>query len=137
MKRLHPGFAVLTFGLLLEGCGKNEECQKARLEASDVWKDVNEKAGKWKLQGTTGYEEFNESQKAEHYKAWNAIETSAESVWKAFAFEKITWSSARPARDTATKEFKSYFAADKYGSFQALLDGANRHFDAVSAACKD
>jgi|SoiMetStandDraft_5_1073268.scaffolds.fasta_scaffold774749_1 hypothetical protein len=136
MRRGYRGYVVIL-GLWLAGCDKNSEaCEKARLEASDVWKDVQEKAGKWKLQGTTGYEEFNPQQKADHYRVWNGIETSAESIWKAFAFEKITWSSARPARDTATKEFKSYFAADKYTSFQALLDGANRHFDAVSAACK-
>lgn len=136
MRRRYLGWAVI-FGLSLAACDKNSEaCDKARLEASDSWKDVYEKAGKWKLQGTTGYEEFDPRQKAEHYRIWNAIETSAESIWKAFAFERITWSSARPARDTATKEFKSYFAADKYGSFQALLDGANQRFDAVSAACK-
>jgi len=122
--------------LLLSGCSKNEECTRVRSEASDVWKDVHEKAGKWKLQGATGYEDYDARQKAEHYRIWNAIESGAESVWQAFAFEKITWSSARPGRDSATKEFKSYWAADKYTSFQALLDGANRQFDAVAAVCK-
>jgi hypothetical protein len=135
MKLRSSSFVVIC--LLLSGCSKtNEECTKARSEASDVWKDVHEKAGKWKLQGATGYEEYDARQKAEHYRIWNAIETGAESVWKAFAFEKITWSSARPGRDSATKEFKSYWAADKYTSFQALIDGANRHFDGVAAICK-
>jgi hypothetical protein len=135
MKLRYGGFVAIC--VLLSGCSKNEECTKARTEASDVWKDVHEKAGKWKLQGATGYEEYDERQKAEHYKIWNNVETGAESVWKAFAFEKITWSSARPGRDNATKEFKSYWAADKYTSFQALLDGANRQFDSVAALCKN
>jgi hypothetical protein len=131
-------FSVLAVALALVavGCAKNEACTKTRLEASDSWKEVHEKAGKWKLQGAVGYEEYDERQKAEHYKIWNSIETNAEMIWKGFAFEKITWTTSDPARDKAMKEFKGYWAADKYSSFQSLLEGANKRYDDVAAKCK-
>src|SRR5688572_28575632 len=94
-------FSVLIAALVLAnaGCEKNEECTKTRLAASDSWKEVQEKAGKWKLQGAIGYEDYDQRQKAEHYKIWNAIETNSEVIWKSFAFEKITWSASDPARE--------------------------------------
>jgi hypothetical protein len=117
-------------------CEKNEECTKTRLAASDVWKEVQDKAGKWKLHGALGYDDFDERQKGEHYKAWNAIETGAEDIWKAFAFEKITWDSADRAHDQVNKGFRNYWAADKYASFAALLQGANKRYDETTKVCK-
>jgi len=130
--------AVLTLFALFGAvsCKTNEECTKARLEASDAWKDVEGKANVWKLQGAVGYEDYDERQKAEHYRIFNGIGTGAEAVWKAFAFEKITWSSADPARDQANKDFKSYWAADKYANFHALLDRANKLYENTAKKCK-
>jgi len=122
--------------LLSAGCKGNEECTLVRLAASDTWKDVQEKASKWKLQGAVGYEEYDTRQKADHYKSWNGIESGAEVIWKSFAFEKITWTAADPARDNVNKEFKGYWAADKYSSFASLLEAANKRFDEVKTQCK-
>ena len=130
------GMLVLVALVGAPACKTNEECTKARLEASDAWKDVEGKASNWKLQGAIGYEDYDERQKGEHYRIWNSIGTSAEEIWKAFAFEKITWTNADRAREQANKDFKSYWAADKYASFQGLLDRANRQYENTAKKCK-
>ena len=130
------GTLVLAALLGVLSCKTNEECTKARLEASDAWRDVEEKASNWKLQGGVGYEDFDQRQKAEHYRIWNSIGTSAEEIWKAFAFEKITWTSADRARQQANKDFQSYWAAEKYASFKGLLDRANNQYENTAKKCR-
>jgi hypothetical protein len=127
---------LAAFAVLATGCKTNEDCTRSRLEASDSWKDIQEKASKWKLQGAVGYEDYDARQKGDHYKSWNAIEANSEVIWKSFAYEKITWSAADPARNNVNKEFKGYWAADKYSSFASQLEGANKRFDSVKAKCQ-
>jgi hypothetical protein len=78
------------------GCKNNDACNKVRLQASTVWKGMSESAARTKLQGAPGYEELSQEKKADHYKSWTDMEKGAEGVFNAFAFEKITWTTAEP-----------------------------------------
>jgi len=126
--------AVVAAGLAALACEKNEQCTKARLDASDSWKGVMEGAAKNKL-GGPGYDELSTEKKGEHFKSWAKVETESEMVFKSFAYEKITWKTARPAREKANSEFQSYFGKDQYRGFATLLDAANQSFKAVEALC--
>jgi leucyl aminopeptidase (aminopeptidase T) len=124
----------LALALAASACAKNEHCTKARLDASDTWKRVMESAAKNKL-GGPGYDDLDERKKGEHYKAWNKVETESEMVFKSFAYEKITWNTAKPAREKANSEFESYFGRDQYKGFATSLEAANQSFKSVEASC--
>lgn len=129
------GASIVT-AFALVGCAKNEECTKARLDASDAWKAVMESAAKNKLSGV-GFDELSEEKKGEHYKIWSRVETESEMVFKSFAYEKITWKTARPAREKANSEFERYFGRDQYKGFGATLAAANESFKAVEGRCAE
>jgi len=126
--------AMLATGLGTSACKKNEQCIKARLDASDAWKGVMEGAAKNKL-GGPGYDELTTERKGEHFKAWAKVETESEMVFKSFAYEKITWRTARPAREKANSEFQSYFGKSQYRGFATTLEAANQSFKAVETLC--
>lgn len=128
--------AALALPLAVAGCENNEQCTKARLDAADTWKAVMESAAKNKL-GGAGYDELSTERKGEHFKAWSRIETEAEMVFKSFAYEKITWKTARPAREKSNSEFDGYFGRDQYKGFKTSLDAANQSFKTVDATCGD
>ena len=131
MKRL-----AFALSLLLLACESNVACHKARLEGSDAWKRVAESAGKLKLQGRPGFEELDQAQKAKHHEAFAEVEKQADMVFQSFAYEKITWNTADPAKQKANQAFNDYPAKSEYTSFQMTLNGANKQFDATAAACK-
>jgi hypothetical protein len=133
-KALFFPLAWLVLGLSAGACEKNEQCTKARLDASDTWKGVMESAAKNKLGGPS-YDELDERKKGEHYKAWLKVETESEMVFKSFAYEKITWNTARPAREKANSEFAGYFGKDEYKGFATALEAANQSFKSVEASC--
>jgi hypothetical protein len=129
---------LVTFSLasaLLAGCGKDEACTKARLKGADDWKAVYTQSGKLKLNGGAVFDELPQDKQAEHTRALEAVETQAEMVFKSFAYEKITWGTAGPARDKANQAFDAFFNKDQYPSFAGQLKAANAQYDAVKAAC--
>ena len=128
------GFAL---ALLLLGCERGEACEKARLAASDQWKDVTEQAGQAKLKGWIGFDELSDEKKAEHVREWTTIETQAEMLFKSFAYEHITWKTAEPAREKANQTFNDYFAKDSFTVFAAALKNANQKYDTVKKLCGD
>jgi hypothetical protein len=123
--------------LFMLGCGKNEECTKARLEASDAWKTVTSQAGAARLNGWIGFDELPEAKKAEHVKAFQEIEKQAEMVHSSFNYEKITWKTSDPARSEAAKAFDGYFAKDNFTIFAAALKTANQRYEQAAKACRD
>jgi hypothetical protein len=125
---------TVALGLAAGGCKNNEDCTRARLGASDSWKAVMEGAAKNKLGGPS-YDELTTEKKGEHYKSWQRVETESEMVFKSFAYEKITWKTARPARDKANSEFDAYFGKDEYRGFKTLLEAANQRFSQVETLC--
>jgi hypothetical protein len=127
-------FSSLASALLV-GCGKDEACTKARLKGADDWKGVYEQAGKLKLNGGAEFDELSQDKQAEHTRALEAVETQSEMVFKSFAYEKITWGTATPARDKTNQAFDAFFNKDKYPGFAGQLKAANAQFDAVKAAC--
>ena len=128
--------AVLT-GVLAIGCGKDEECQKARLEASRAWQSVAAQAGQAELKGPPGFEELTETQKAEHVKQWANLETQSGMVSSSFTYEKITWKTADPARQKSNEIFNGYSAKSDFPVFAAALKTANQKFDEASKLCRD
>ena len=60
-------YGFLALALLALGCQKGEECTKARLLASDVWKSIVTQAGTAK-NGWSGFDELSDAQKAESVK---------------------------------------------------------------------
>jgi hypothetical protein len=130
------GAALALVANLAFACETNEACTKARLAASNTWEEVTENAASTKLRGGIGYEDLSEEKKAEHYKAWEEIEKKADMVFKSFAFERITWNTATPARASAEKAFQAYFARDDYKGFQTLLAAANEEFEKTEKACQ-
>jgi hypothetical protein len=127
--------SLLLLALAL-GCEKGEECTKARLAASDAWQSVTSQAGNAKVKGWIGFDDLSEPQKAEHVKTWTGIETQSEMVWKAFAFERITWKTSDPARQEARQKFDGYFAKDNFSLFAAALKAAEQKYDEASKVCR-
>src|SRR5687767_1527122 len=81
------GLSVALFlGIL--GCGKGEECEKARLEASRAWQTVTQQAGEAELKGPPGFDELSAPQKAEHTKLWRDLKTQTELVSSSFTYER-------------------------------------------------
>ena len=130
---------LVCFALTLAalGCGKGEECTKARLAASDSWKSIVDQAGQAKLKGWLGFDDLPEPKKAEHVKAFTEIETQSDMVFKSFAFEKITWKTADPAREETNRTFNNYFARDNFTVMNAALKTANERFESASKLCRD
>ena len=126
---------ALVIGLAALGCEQGKECERARLAASDQWKAVTEQAGQAKLKGWIGFDELSDEKKAEHVREWTSIETQAEMVFKSFAYERITWKTAAPAREKATQTFNGYFAKDSFTVFAAALKSANQQYDTVAQTC--
>lgn len=118
-------------------CGKNEECTKARLEASDAWKTVTTQAASARLKGWIGFEDLPQAKKAEHVKAFQEIEKQAEMVHSSFNYEKITWKTADPARSEATKAFDSYFGKENFTIFSAALKTANERYETTAKLCRE
>jgi hypothetical protein len=125
---------VLLFTL---ACGKNEECTKARLEASDAWKTVTSQAGAARLNGWIGFEDLPEPKKAEHVRAFQEIEKQAEMVHSSFNYEKITWKTSDPARNATASAFQGYFGKDNFTTFAAALKTANERYAQAAKACRD
>jgi hypothetical protein len=125
--------------LVMSGCARTDEaCTKARLDASDQWKSVYEQAAAAKNKpGWLDFDDLPQTKKADHVRAWTAVETQSEMVFKSFAFEKITWKTAAPAREKANAEFQNYFGKDHYALFSAALAAANQHFETTANTCKD
>ena len=129
--------AVLLGALALGACeGESEACVKARNDASNTWKQVQQKAAKFKHSGAVGFEELSEAQKGEHVKTWTAMETQAEMLHKSFAFSKITWNTADPAKKKINELFDGFPQKSDYKSFGSALASANTKHDAVRSACK-
>ncbi len=128
--------ATLVLVLLSAACGKNEECERARLAAASSWEDVRKQAGRFKFQGAPGFENLTTEQKAEHHKVFSEIEAQAGLVFESFAFQKITWTAAKNGRERAQKAFDDYRHKDQYASFSTMLQGANKKYDATEAACR-
>jgi hypothetical protein len=58
-------------------------------------------------------------------------------VFKSFAFEKITWKTADPAREEANRTFNTYFARDNFTVMAAALKTANDKYEGASKLCRD
>jgi hypothetical protein len=127
---------ILAFCFTI-ACGKNEECTKARLEASDAWKTVTAQAGAARLNGWIGFDELPEAKKAEHVKAFQEIEKQAEMVHSSFNYEKITWKTSDPARSETNKAFDGYFGKENFTIFAAALKTANQRYEHAAKACRD
>ena len=119
------------------GCGKSEECQKARLEASRAWQTVASQAGEAELKGPPGFDELSEGQKAEQVKQWASIETQSAMVSSSFTYEKITWKTADPARTKTNELFSGYSKKDEFPVFGAALKTANQKFEQAAKLCRD
>ena len=128
------GFLVLA--LLALGCQKGEECTKARLLASDVWKALVTQAGTAK-NGWSGFDELSDAQKAESVKTWSGIENQSDMVFKSFAYERITWKTSDPAREEANRQFNGFFGKDNFTIFALALKTANAKYDAAAKACRE
>jgi len=132
------GTAVaLLSGILGIACGKSEECQKARLEASKAWQTVTSQAGEAELKGPPGFEELSEPQKAEHVKQWGEVEKQSEMVSSSFTYEKITWKTADPARAKTNEVFGSYSAKNEFLVFSAALKTANAKYEEAAKLCRE
>jgi hypothetical protein len=131
------GTAVaLLSGVLSTGCGKNEECERVRLEASKAWQTVAQQAGEAELKGPPGFEELTNAQKADHVKQWGEIEKQSEMVSSSFTYEHITWKTADPAREKTNQVFDAYPARNEFLVFSAALKTANSKFDEASKLCR-
>lgn len=117
------------------GCKNEEACTKARNAASDAWKGITETAGKNKVAPAIGIDELPADKKAPHVEAWGTIEKQSDMISSSFAYEKITWNTANPAQEKANAAFSSYFAKDKFKTFDMQLRDANDKFKAVVTAC--
>jgi len=129
---------ALLLGLvcMLPACGTDEGCTKARGAASQAWKAVTESAGRNKVVPTIGIDELPADKKAPHVQAWDTIERQAEMIASSFAYEKITWNTADPAREKANSAFDGYFAKSEFKSFDFQLKDANEKYQATVKACR-
>jgi len=133
-----PGrLLCLVFAFAGLGCGKGEECTRARLAASNSWQSIMNQAGQAKLKGWLGFDDLSEPKKAEHVKAFTKIETQSDMVFKSFAYEKITWKTADPAREETNRTFNAYFARDNFALMAAALKTANDKYEGASKLCRD
>jgi hypothetical protein len=130
-------YRFLVFALVSLGCQKGEECTKARMIASEGWKTVMGQAANAKVKGWVGFDDLSEAQKVESVKTWTGIETQSDMVFKSFAYERITWKTADPAREAANRLFDGYFAKDNFTLFAAALKAANAKYDAAAKLCRD
>jgi hypothetical protein len=130
-------FLCATSLLVFGGCKDEEKCTKARNAASDSWKAVTLTAGTNKVAPNIGLDELPADKKAPHVEAWSTIEKQADMISSSFAYEKITWNTADPALQKANAAFDSYFAKDKFKSFDMMLRDANDKFKAAATACRD
>ena len=131
-------FALVFAPLLVAwvtGCSKGEACTKARLEAADAWKSVYEQSGKMKLSGGPSFDELSKEKQADHTKQLEVVETQSDMVFKSFAYEKITWKTAGPAREKANATWEAYFNKSQYPMFAGSLKAANAQYDVVKTAC--
>jgi hypothetical protein len=130
--------AFVTLGMLAStaGCRDSEACERARMQAASSWEDVKSQAGKFKFEGTTGYESWTADRKAEQHKTFSEIESAAGLVFESFAFQKITWTGAKNGRGRARKAFDDFRDKQKYSSFSATLTGAEKKYEAAEAACR-
>ena len=134
--RYGTSFVLIMAGLGAAACKDGEACTRARHDAANVYEEVMKAASRLKLQGAAGYEELSAEQKGEHYKIWEEIEKQTDMIFKSFAFEKITWNTAEPAKQKAEKAFDGYFDKAEYKGFQTSLEDAAKKFQAAEAACK-
>lgn len=138
LAHMRPGrLLCLAISLSALGCGKGEECTKARLAASDAWKNIVDQAGQAKLKGWLGFDDLPEPKKAEHVKTFTEIENQADMVFKSFAFEKITWKTSDPAREATNRTFDGYFAKDNFSLMAASLKTANERYESTSKLCRE
>lgn len=133
---MHKSTPILALFFTL-ACGKNEECTKARLEASDAWKTVVSQATAARLNGGGEFEDLPEAKKAEHVKTFQEIEKQSEMVYSSFNYEKITWKTSDPARTEADKTFAGYFGKDQFTIFAAALKTANQRYEAAAKVCRN
>lgn len=136
LERVAP-VALALVVVFAAGCKDNEACTKARNAASDTWKAVTESAAKNKVAPSIGLDELPADKKGPHVEAWGTIEKQAEMISSSFAYEKITWNTADPAQQKANAAFDSYFAKDKFKSFDIQLRDANDKYKAAATACRD
>ena len=126
---------VVTF--LAAGCRDDEACIKARNAASDSWKTVTEMAAKNKVAPSIGIDELPADKKGPHVDAWGTIEKQAGMISTSFAYDKITWNTADPARQKANAAFDGYFAKEQFKSFALELKDANDKYQATATACRE
>ncbi len=126
--------AVPMLGL---GCRDSEKCARASHAASGAWQNVSATAAKNKLVPETGLDEIPPERRGDHVAAWATIEKQAEMIGSSFAYQKITWNTADPARAKANAAFEGYFAKATFKSFQSLLGDANAQYAAAASACRD
>ena len=130
---LAPLVALLALG----GCKDDEKCAQARSAANDAWKTVNLTAGKNKVAPNIGLDELPGDKKGDHVQAWGTIEKQSEMIASSFAYEKITWNTADPARQKANAAFDGYFAKEQFKSFALELKDANDKYQATATACRE
>jgi hypothetical protein len=129
--------ACLVALTLAVGCKDEEKCTKARNAAADSWKAVTLTAGTNKVAPNIGIDELPADKKAPHVEAWGTIEKQSDLIASSFLYEKITWNTADPALAKANAAFDSYFAKDKFKSFESQLKDANDKFRAAASACRE
>lgn len=115
---------------------ESERCRAARSQAADAWKAVEEKAAATRHRGAPGFEDLGAAEQAQHVKAFIEIEKQSKMVFQSFAFEKITWGTAEPARKAANETLDGFARKDDYRSFATTLESANQRFDAAQSACR-
>jgi hypothetical protein len=133
---LAKSFAALALLGSAVGCKDAEACERARMQTASSWEEVKTRAGKFKFEGTAGFESLPPERKAEHHNTFSEIEAGAALVFESFAFQKITWTGAKNGREKARKAFDEYRDKDKYSSFSAALAEAEKKYDAAEAACR-
>lgn len=137
LKPIHAPLLCIFALSTAAGCKNDEACTKARNAASSAWKSVTESAGKNKVAPNIGIDELPADKKGPHVDAWGTIEKQADMISSSFAYEKITWNTANPAQEKANAAFSSYFAKEKFKSFELQLKDANDKFRETAAACGD
>ena len=63
-----------------------------------------------------------ESGRCEGVKTWAAIETQADMVFNSFAYERITWKTADPAREETHQKLQGFFATGMLINVAAAMD---------------
>jgi hypothetical protein len=135
--RSPPALALVCLApLALFGCKDEQKCNVARGSNATAWEEVKNDAGRFKLSGAAGYEDYTATQKQEHYQVFSTVESQAQIVFESFATPVIAWNNAMAAREKATKEFDRYFQKDAYSGFAGKLDAAQKRFTEAEAACR-